>query len=259
MLMKPIRTDADARAFLVDTGRADLLATLIDDPKLGPVFRFDASCHRCDGSGYLWWTNVDGGRCYGCGGVKTKGRTRTVTLKRHAQKLKSKDTAKARKAAKVAEAKAAAKAAGEAFIASHPGLSDALKVDHKITRDVADRILKWGSVSDKTVALVFKVAADEANKADRVEAPAGRIEITGKVLSVKISEGNYGVTYRMTLLVATDGGEWLANGTVPRALWSKSVDAPFDLKGKSVSLTATIEPKEAGFAFFKRPTKATAA
>lgn len=46
------------------------------------------------------------------------------------------------------------------FLAEHPGLETALATDHYIVRDIAARFQQWGSLSEKQVALVLKLAGE---------------------------------------------------------------------------------------------------
>jgi hypothetical protein len=97
-------------------------------------------------------------------------------------------------------------------------------------------------------------AAQEVRKAEQAAihaaaepCPAGRVEISGIVLTTKWQESAYGSTLKM--LVQDDRG-FKVWGSVPSNL--------YDVKGRSVSFSATIQPSEDDdkFGFFKRPTKA---
>lgn len=85
---------------------------------------------------------------------------------------------------------------------------------------------------------------------DEFTAPVveGRIEITGKVLTVKVVDNMYGRTVKM--LVGDDRG-FKVWGTRPDSLWQAD-------KGARVSFTAAVtkSDKDESFGFYKRPTKA---
>lgn len=142
------------------------------------------------------------------------------------------------------------------FLARHEGLREALETDHYIVRDIASRFRQWHEISEKQVALVMKLAGEAGERAARpaevnVPAPISdkRQTIEGVVVSVKDQETAYGITTRATIKVTTPEGVWLCWGTVPHS------DAK---RGDVVKFDAKLEAgKDAHFAFFKRPTKAS--
>lgn len=77
----------------------------------------------------------------------------------------------------------------------------------------------------------------------KVDATAGRQVITGKVVSRKVEDGYYGVSDK--IMVEVNGGAIRFWGTNPKGMFDR---------GDEVTFTATVEPKETGFAFFSRPT-----
>jgi hypothetical protein len=83
-----------------------------------------------------------------------------------------------------------------------------------------------------------------------VQAPEGRVEIEGLVVSVKEVEGFQGDPVTK-IIVKTDAG-WSAWLTLPAAL------AEEDVKGQRIRVTVTLtrSDKDATFAFGKRPSKA---
>ena len=95
-------------------------------------------------------------------------------------------------------------------------------------------------------------AVEEAKRQAVLEAaepcPTGKVEISGIVLTTKWQESMYGSTLKM--LVQDDRG-FKVWGSVPSKLEN--------VKGRSVSFSATVQPSEDDekFGFFKRPTKAT--
>ena len=102
--------------------------------------------------------------------------------------------------------------------------------------------------------MVPRRAAQEAREAEQAaiyataeSCPTGKIEISGIVLTTKWQESMYGSTLKM--LVQDDRG-FKVWGSVPSKLEN--------VKGRSVSFSATIQPSEDDekFGFFKRPTKA---
>ncbi len=174
-------------------------------------------------------------------------------------------------AARIAEQSATERAE---FLATVPGLEDALKADHPIVKDMAAKLKQWRSLSDKQVALVFKLAHEVANPKpaeQHVPAPEGRVTVRGVVVSAKAQEGYHGQPeVKMTVKVITDAGSWLAWGTMPQclhdAVWEQTEgfqpkfagECTGDkLRGQTVEFTATLSRgRDPHFALFKRPSKA---
>jgi hypothetical protein len=143
------------------------------------------------------------------------------------------------------------------FCSRHEGLKEALQHSHPITRDIADRLERYGSISAAQIALVTKLARVAAQPAEKtVPAPVktGRMTIRGKVVSKKLQESIHGEAVRITVKVETPSGVWLAWGTCPAALCGNDQDvAPGDEVEFSAALKQADKPH---FAFFSRPTKA---
>lgn len=96
---KAIRTQADAVAWLAENGDYGHLSIKTKDEVSYVVT--SAACGRCGGGGYGGWY-PDGGICYDCRGANTRGRTRTVSIKKFAQKEKARVSAIERGREKVA-------------------------------------------------------------------------------------------------------------------------------------------------------------
>jgi hypothetical protein len=111
------------------------------------------------------------------------------------------------------------------------------------------------TLSEKQIALVASIVERVAERKAKaaaeaetlVDAPEGRLEIAGEILSVKEYDSDFG---RVTKILIKCGG-YKAFGTAPAA-----VVADVE-RGDHISLTATLKPKERGFATFSRPTKPT--
>lgn len=139
------------------------------------------------------------------------------------------------------------------IFAAYPELEAALKTDHYIVRDIARRM---PNLSEKQIALVFKITKEEAEKAIRkaaqetelhVPAPEGRVAFEGIVVSKRVHESDFGDCLKMTIKVQTPEGSWLAWGTVPSSMNPEV--------GQTVRIKATLvqSKDKAHFAFFKRP------
>jgi hypothetical protein len=148
-----------------------------------------------------------------------------------------------------------------AFLAAHPGLEEALRVDHRVINDIAERFRASCFISGKTVALVRKIALEASRpKVEErlVPTPEGKALVRGKLVGFK-SRGGYStkVEYKMTVKVTTpDGGTWLAWGTCQAAFLDRPGGAR-SLIGLDVQFNATLKRgREPHFALFSRPTKA---
>jgi len=216
------------------------------------------TCQRCGGAG--GWSGWPGFTCFECGG-SGKSKIRTVKVY-SAEKLARLNTAEKKRnakklAARIAEAEIAnarKTAARASLLTANPGLETALLADHAISRDLADKLTTYGSLSSAQIELAFKLAADaNSPKPIKLEVPAGRHAIEGTILSVKDVESDYGITWKMLVEVSIPGGSYRVFGTVPGSICGIGVGS---LKGRRVKLTATVQPKEPGFGFYSRPTGA---
>lgn len=107
---------------------------------------------------------------------------------------------------------------------------------------------RYGSFTERQEQALRHSLTQRAAREIPVTAPVpqGRVQITGTVLTVKWQENDFGGSLKM--LVQADAG-WKVYGTVPASI------AHLDtLKGLRITFTATVQPKEAGFGFFSRPT-----
>lgn len=230
------------------------------------TYQVQDACDRCGGAGGGPQWSHTGWTCYACGG-NGKGKIRTVKVY-SAEKLAKLVTAEEKRnakkqAARIAEARLAAEhrqATRREILAANPGLETALAVDHRICRELAEKLDSHGSLSPAQIALALKIAAEiNAPKATKIDPPTGRQTVEGVVVSLKEIESDYGYdggwgrrssTWKMLVAVTAPAGEYRVFGTVPSAL-------PIDgLKGSRVRLTATIQPKEPGFGFYSRPSGA---
>jgi hypothetical protein len=163
-----------------------------------------------------------------------------------------------------------------AFLAERPGLADALKADHDIIANIAEKFIKYRTMSDAQVALVMKIANELANPKPaevNVPAPEGRVTYRGVVVSTKAEESGYGgrygapapMSYKMTVKVTTPEGTWLAWTTIPSGLLDDANEKLANtkglvhhLKGCEVELTSTLTRSgdKPHFAFGKKPSKA---
>lgn len=133
----------------------------------------------------------------------------------------------------------------------------AFRSAHRIVRDILAKGLRFGSLSAKQYELVAKIRRDELTpkiEEKLVAVPEGRHTVEGLVVSTKFVEGfvEGSETLKMLVRVETPEGVFKVFGTAPDAL----LDGKGPLKGRRVRFAAAFQPKELGFGFFKRPTKA---
>jgi hypothetical protein len=130
---------------------------------------------------------------------------------------------------------------------------------HHIARDIRRKLWLYGSISAKQADLVAKLVAPKpATPATPeevlVDAPEGRTTIQGVVLTVKWQESDFGGSLKMLVKVTTPQGVYKVWGSVPSNLDTGGAGT-LD-KGDTVRFDAQVTPRETGFAFYKRPTKA---
>lgn len=232
---------------------------------------FYEECYRCAGAGYIaafgYW---DAGICYGCHGARGKmvsaktqaGRARTDRrrVREAAQQAAREEQERQERDVKRAEWKAANNDVVEAL--------ETMKGN--FAQDMRDSIQYRGSLTEKQAAAVRRIAQENAERAQKaVEVPTGREVITGKILTVKRRESDYGITYRATI---EDDRGFRVNGNLPGAIidqfftmWqdehnkthATSEDWTEIAQGARITFTATLEPKETGFGFWKRPARAS--
>lgn len=124
-----------------------------------------------------------------------------------------------------------------AFLAKHEGLADDLALgeansSHRgraILADLSAKFTTYRTMSDKQVAFTRKLADDVRNPRAVVEekhvaAPTGKgVKFEGTIVSAKLREGDYGVSWKITVKVETDAGSWIAWGTAPASLMDLAV------------------------------------
>jgi len=137
------------------------------------------------------------------------------------------------------------------ILKENPGLYEAFKLDHYVTQDIRSKFIQYGNLSEKQIDLIFKLKkqADEKAKEILVPVPEGRLEVEGTIVSVKCQSGYYGQEFKMLVKVDTADGIYRVYGTMPISL----ADAD---RGTKVKFHALLQPKEQGFGYFSRPTKA---
>ena len=152
-----------------------------------------------------------------------------------------------------------------AYIEAHPDMALVLDGDHAILRDMKNKVRRWGSLSDKQVALARKLFAEAAEAAD--DGPAGGVEareayadapvsvcqadrkvFRGVLVSRRTSDGPWGRQVKCLIKVPAPGGAvWLAWGSCPAALAGAAI-------GSTVEVAAQlVAGRDRHFAIMKRP------
>jgi len=127
---------------------------------------------------------------------------------------------------------------------------------------LAQAYRKYGSLTERQEAALKRSLTQYHDRNERVVAgrkarvisspiPTGRVTITGKVISTKWVENDFGGSLKM--LVESEQG-WRVFGTVPSRLGEILARTEGTLVGSTVAFTAQITPKEADFGFYSRPT-----
>jgi hypothetical protein len=224
-----------------------------------------ASCDYC-GTGIMnvYVINSSDGKEFktGCDCVyKTFAKTDTVV--KEVKRAQRNHLREIHAAVREAKAEKARVARNLRFLSEHDGLEQALTADHDITRDLAEKLGRYGSLSERQVDLAFRLYArayGPQRQETNIPAPTGKQTIQGKIVSAKSVEGPFGYSVKITVKVDTGAGVWLCWGTCPAGLLTDldGIGVPLEsLKGREVKFNATLVPggRDTHFAFFKRPTK----
>lgn len=220
-------------------------------------------CPRCGGTGYMPFEHVDNGRCFDCHGSRSA--VAWVTREHVDKTMARREKAAARRAKKAAEQAAAFKAEQEAWYVEHRVIVDAIRAyrgTSPMLLEFADVLAHDWTLTDGQLAAAERAITQDARA---VVVPEGRQEIVGTIVSAKFVDG-YGYNSPDVLKGVIDCGDFRVYGTIPAAIEDAVTggvisggDEPITarLKGVRVAMTATLSPsRDAGFGFYKRPTKA---
>jgi hypothetical protein len=130
--------------------------------------------------------------------------------------------------------------------------------EEEIVRDIVGKLVKFGSISDKTKNYVGvlldriekraeREAKREAEHAAAADCPTGRITVEGEVISTRVDDSRFGPVTKMLVKHPSGYKVW---GTMPSKLAAN--------RGDMVSFVGTVSrsPKDSKFGFFSRPTNA---
>lgn len=187
--------------------------------------------------------------------------------------------AKLRKAAKLNRHRSAKQEQRDALIVETPELAELLDDNSQIVYgwgdflpSLAEQFRRNGTLSQRQIDAAVKcivkgrerIARRQVEDARRAAAartlaplPAGRVEITGTIKSVKVKPGDFG--NRMVMVVTAEGdlAGWTLDGTLPSSL-DPGFGSLDEFEGKRVRFTAALKASEKvpGYAWTNRPTKA---
>lgn len=137
-----------------------------------------------------------------------------------------------------------------------PWDSDKLGQEEWTTVDIVEKLVKYGSISEKQElflhGLLERINTRDERMAERAAereaaepAPTGRVEVRGTVLKVETRQTDFGPVTKMTVKTAAG---WILWSTMPAGCGAK--------RGESIAIRVTVTPsdKDPKFAFGKRPT-----
>ena len=148
-----------------------------------------------------------------------------------------------------------------------PKVMRALRADHYITRDIRAKLIALPErgltprQQDLLLKLEQQVEERKNQKFVAIPKAEGRLQIVGKIVSVKPYEGQFGRSLKMVVRVETDEGAWMCWGTFPDSLEREADRAWGSYRGATgatISFEASLKGggNDEHFGFFKRPSKA---
>lgn len=166
----------------------------------------------------------------------------------------------------VATARERARIAGEVvdFLGQNEGLAGMLNCEHYIVQDIKNKLHRYGSISERQIALVEKLAKEAIERDEKKAAQAleptvpvvtGKaITVTGIIVSTKMQDTQFGSTLKM---VVKDDRGFRVWGTVPANI--EGHDDNSELRGIRIAFVCNVEASkdDESFGFFKRPRKCT--
>lgn len=242
-------------------------------------------CGRCGGEGVVSWgvtVNVVDRRgraipapwCFECMGAKVRPLkpyrfgTMAPTRMKHVRAYEAKCAAEAAKAVTNWDAFAAAEPEVAAFLATHvrPDLSESYDYGDydDFLCSMREKVLKWGSLTEKMMAAVKRSMEREAEKAAEalvtVDFPRGTETVEGEIISVPRTNGYAGGVKSNMLVKLTSHVGNRVMGTIPEKVW-RAMESDDNgenhghLVGSKVRFTAMFKPSDGDehFGYFKSP------
>lgn len=162
-----------------------------------------------------------------------------------------------------------------ALLEENPGLDEALKTEHYIVEDINARLLRHGAISEKQIALVFKIAR-EANAPKtcefcdevghevdhcphRGEVAEGRREVCGRVLGTKWRGDDWGGSLKMLVLLDDGSKVWGSCPDLKVPDYTRVTERHEITRGDRISFRGTFKRSKGDphFGFFSRPSNAS--
>jgi len=115
-----------------------------------------------------------------------------------------------------------------AFLKKYPGINKVLKNSHRISADMRAKVIQWGDISEKQVALAHRLVTQVkerlANEPDTVDIPEeaidGRHTYRGTILGLSEQESyTGGMEWKMIVLIPHGPGAFKLFGSIPAALY----------------------------------------
>jgi hypothetical protein len=133
---------------------------------------------------------------------------------------------------------------------------------------------KYGNLSDRQLEAIQEAIVRDAQREERkaieatiptVPVPEGKgIVITGKLVSRKWKETDFGSVEKCLVVVETPEGQYKVWGSIPSSLYdtfkgTREVDVPGAAIGDTVTFTANVKrsDNDTSFGFYSRPRKAS--
>jgi hypothetical protein len=209
-------------------------------------------CENCDKGNKPWFAHVHDGVCFQCHGRNW------FTVQVRSIKARERRAAKrqAQQAEEIAAREEAIAARNEWNRLNTPLVKtiEELANVHK-NRLAADLLEARDRIpTENQIAAILRIHRERTERVE-IDVPEGRQTVTGKIISYKLVDNHFSYHGGTTVkILVEDPRGFRIYGTAPAALLNDR-DAD-ELKGTEVEFTATLEGKETGFGFFKRPAKA---
>lgn len=237
--------------------------------------RVREECGNCEAGRKSWFLHVHDGVCFQCNG-RGYSTVQVRTIKARERRIAKLQAQQAEENARREEA-IAARNEWDRLNTSIAKVIEELARTHKIqlaadVLEARDRI-----PTENQIAAILRIHRERTERTE-IDVPTGRQTVTGRVISYKLVENTFSYYGGTTVkILVEDPRGFRVYGTAPANLLDQAhdeflrwVDSEHGhsgdfgpeyhlehfLKGAEIEFTATLEGKETGFGFFKRPTKA---
>jgi hypothetical protein len=219
-------------------------------------------CHRCGGAGgsdrwiYTGWT------CYECGGAGNTG-TKFIRLYTSEELKKLDERAEKAKEKELLKKNMEIESRRENFLLKYSSLLNKAEpyVEHdNFIKSVVWQMKNLFKITDKQIEYLEKAIEKviekiklEAKKAEKGNAPKGRVLVSGLVVYTKYQPSMYGEQLKMLVELENGATVW---GAAPKKLLRLSHEKGSTLQGNRIKFEADFTPSNDNtHAFFKSPSK----